>query len=136
MKPNDYPHFYLTKDGRLCYTGLHCPGFPRVLYDALICLGYDGDAPVYRCQLSRVHNLDRCEVSVMIPLDPMHPWSGSIVGSEPNTGVEMMADIALTSQLQRHCLSRFSRFRIRRTPYGSSSLRPCPTSRAHTFMQG
>jgi hypothetical protein len=97
MEPNDYPHFYLTKDGRLSSTGLHCLGFPRVLYDALIRLGYDGDTSVYRCQLSRVHDLDRCEVSVMIPLDPTHPWSGSIVICEPDTGVEMMAHIAFTS---------------------------------------
>jgi hypothetical protein len=79
MEPNDYPHFYLTEDGRLCSTGLHCPRFPRVLYDALICLGYDGDAPVYRCRLSRVHDMDRCEVSVTIPLDPAHPWLGSVI---------------------------------------------------------
>jgi hypothetical protein len=25
----------------------HCPGFPRVLYDAFLRLGYDGDAPIY-----------------------------------------------------------------------------------------
>jgi hypothetical protein len=43
------------------------------------------------------HGLDRCEVSVMIPFDPMEPWSGSIIGSEPNTGVEMMVHITLTS---------------------------------------
>jgi hypothetical protein len=41
--------------------------------------------------------LDRCEVSVTIPFDPMNPWSGSIIGSEPNTGVERMVHIALTS---------------------------------------
>jgi hypothetical protein len=29
--------------------GQHCMGFPRVLYDALVHLGYDGDALVYRC---------------------------------------------------------------------------------------
>jgi hypothetical protein len=33
----------------------------------------------------------------MIPLDPAHPWSGSIIGSEPNTVIEMMAHITLTS---------------------------------------
>jgi hypothetical protein len=54
MELNDYPHFDLTEDGRLCSMGQHCPGFPRVLYDALI-------------------------------------------GSEPDTGVELMAHIALTS---------------------------------------
>jgi hypothetical protein len=49
MELNDYPHFDLAEDGRLCSMGQHCPGFRRVLYDALIRLGYDGDALVYRC---------------------------------------------------------------------------------------
>jgi hypothetical protein len=39
-----------------------------------------------------------------------------------------------TSPLLQHCLSRFFRLRIRRTPYGSSILRPCPTSRDLTSM--
>jgi hypothetical protein len=38
--------------------GQHCPGFPRVLYDALIRLGYDRDAPIYRCRLSTAHGMD------------------------------------------------------------------------------
>jgi hypothetical protein len=45
MELNDYPHFYLTEDGRLCSMVQYCRGFPRVLYDALIRLGYDRDAP-------------------------------------------------------------------------------------------
>jgi hypothetical protein len=102
MELNDYPHFYLTDDGRPCSMGQHCPGFLRVLYDALIRLGYDGGAPVYRCQLSRVHDLDRCEVSVTIHFDPVEPWSGSVMGSELDTGVEMMAHIALTSLCEDH----------------------------------
>jgi hypothetical protein len=73
MELNDYPHFYLTEDGRLCSMGLHCLGFPRVLYDTLIHLGYDGGTSVYHCRLSRVPDLDRCEVSMAIPLDPTHP---------------------------------------------------------------
>jgi hypothetical protein len=97
MELNDYPHFDLTEDGRLCSMGHHCPGFPRVLYDAIIRLGYDGDTPVYCCRLSTAHGVDQCEVSMMIPFDPMEPWSGSIIGSEPNTGVELMAHMALTS---------------------------------------
>jgi hypothetical protein len=97
MELNDCPHFDLAEDGRLCSMGQHCPGFLRVLYDALIYLGYDGDAPIYRYRLSRVHDLDRCEVSVTIPFDLARPWLGSIIDSEPNTGIEMMARIALTS---------------------------------------
>jgi hypothetical protein len=38
-----------------------------------------------------------CEVSVTIPPDPVHPWSGSGSGGEPDTSVEMMVYIALTS---------------------------------------
>jgi hypothetical protein len=102
MELNDYPHFDLTKDGRLCSMGQHCPGFPRVLYNALICLGYDGDAPVYRCRLSTAHGMDQCEVSTMIPFDPTEPWSGSVISSEPDTGVELMAHVALTSLCEDH----------------------------------
>jgi hypothetical protein len=76
MELNDYPHFYLTDDGSLCSTCQHYPGFSRVLYDPLICLGYDGDTPVYCCRLSMAHGLDRYEFSVMIPFDPTEPWSG------------------------------------------------------------
>jgi hypothetical protein len=97
MEPNDYPHFDLAEDGRLCSTGQHCPGFPRVLYNVLIRLGYDGDAPVYHCRLSTAHGMNQCEVSVMIPFDAVELWSGSIIGSELDTGVELMAHIALTS---------------------------------------
>jgi hypothetical protein len=133
MELNDYPHFILTEDMRLCSTGQHCPVFLRVLYDALIHHGYDGDAPIYHCRLSMANGMDQCEVSVTMPFDPTEPWSRSLIGSEPDTSIEMMAHIALTSPLLQHCLSRFSQFRIRRTPYGSSTLRPCPTSRAFTF---
>jgi hypothetical protein len=34
---------------------------------------------------------------MMIPFNPAHPWSGSTVGSESDTDVEIMAHIALTS---------------------------------------
>jgi hypothetical protein len=102
MELNDYPHIDLAEDGTLCSMGQHCPGFPRVLYDALIHLGYDGDAPVYHCRLSTTHGMDQCEVSVTIPFDPMEPWSGSIIDSEPDTGVQLMAHIALTSLCDDH----------------------------------
>jgi hypothetical protein len=61
-------------------------------------------APVYSCQLSMVHGLDRCEVSVTIPFDPTKPWLGSIISNEPDTGIEMMSHIALTS-LCEDCLA-------------------------------
>jgi hypothetical protein len=96
MVLNDYPYFNLAKDGRLCFMGRHCPGFPRVLYNALIRLGYDGDAPVYHCRLSTGHGMDQCEVSLTIPFDPTEPWLGSTIDSESDTSVELMAHISLT----------------------------------------
>jgi hypothetical protein len=102
MELNDYPHFDLTEDGRLCSTGQHYPEFPRVLYDTLIHLGYDGDTLVYRCRLSTAHDMNQCEVSMMIPFDPAKPWSGSVIGSETNTGVELMAHTTLTSLCEDH----------------------------------
>jgi hypothetical protein len=102
MELNDYPHFSLAEDGRLCSTGQHCLGFLRVLYNALIRLGYDGDAPVYHCHLSTAHGMDQCEVRVTIPFDPTEPWSGSVISSEPNIGVELMAHITLTSLCEDH----------------------------------
>jgi hypothetical protein len=102
MELNDYPQFNLVEDGRLCSMGQHCPGFLRVLYDALVHLGYDGDAPVCHCRLSTAHGMDQCKVSVTIPFDPMELWLGSIISSEPDSSVELMAHIALTSLCEDH----------------------------------
>jgi hypothetical protein len=49
--------------------------------------------------------MDQCEVSVMIPFDPTEPWLGSIIGSEPDTGVELMVHIALTSLCENHLVT-------------------------------
>jgi hypothetical protein len=46
--------------------------------------------------------MDQCEVSVTIPFDLTEPWSASIIDSEPDTGVELMAHIALTSLCEDH----------------------------------
>jgi hypothetical protein len=48
------------------------------------------------------HDMDQCVVNVMIPFDPTEPWPGFIIGSEPDTGVELMAHIALTSLCEDH----------------------------------
>jgi hypothetical protein len=94
---DDFPHFLLAEDGRICSTGQHCLVFPQVLFDALLRLGYNWDVPIYCCRLSMPHGPDVCKVSMMIPFDPIEPWSGSIIGSEPNTTIEMMAHVPLTS---------------------------------------
>jgi hypothetical protein len=104
MELNDYPHFFLVEDRRLCSTGQHCLGFPRVIYDTLLRLRYDGDAPIFCCRMSKAHGFDRCEVSMTISFDSMEQWSGSVIGREPDTDIEMMAHITLTS-LCEDCLA-------------------------------
>jgi hypothetical protein len=68
-----------------------------VLYDALLHLGYNRDISVYCYHMSMAHGLDKCEVSVTIPLNPMEPWMGTIIGSEQDDTVEQTAHIAITS---------------------------------------
>jgi hypothetical protein len=43
------------------------------------------------------HGMDQCKVSVMIPFDPTELWPGSVIGSEPDTGIELIVHMALTS---------------------------------------
>jgi hypothetical protein len=109
-------------------------GFPRVLYDALIHLGYDGDAPVHRCWLymvqtwtgarlawwypSTLQSHGRVLPSAAIPTPALRWWRTSLSPPCARTA----------SLLWPHCLSHFSQFGIRRTPYGSSALRLCPPS--------
>jgi hypothetical protein len=58
MDMSNYSHVTITEDGRLCSTGQHCPGFPRVLYDALLHVGYLGDVLVYRAHMSVAHSME------------------------------------------------------------------------------
>jgi hypothetical protein len=77
-----------------------------------------------------------------IPFDPMEPWPGSIIDSEPDTGVVLMAHMALTSLCEDHLTATvalpIALFPIRdqENPYGNSVLRPCPTSGALTSTSG
>jgi hypothetical protein len=38
----------------------------------------------------------------MIPFNPMEPWSGFVISSEPDTGIELMVHITLTSLCEDH----------------------------------
>jgi hypothetical protein len=88
MNMSNYPHITIAKDGRLCSTGQHRLGFPRVLYDTLLHLVYNRDVPIYRCRMSMAHGLDRCKVSVVIPLNPAEPCMGTIIGNELDDTIE------------------------------------------------
>jgi hypothetical protein len=60
MNMDDYPHDTITEDGSLCSMGQHRSGFPRMLYDTLLQLGYNEDVPVYHGRMSMTHGQDRC----------------------------------------------------------------------------
>jgi hypothetical protein len=50
-----------------------------------------------------------------IPFDPLELWSGSVISSEPDTGVEMVVHIALTS-LCEDCLTATAALPIAHLP--------------------
>jgi hypothetical protein len=68
-----------------------------VLYDTLRQLGYNGDAPVYHGRMSMAHGQDKCEVNVVIPLNPTEPWMTTVIRVELDEIVEQTAQVALTS---------------------------------------
>jgi hypothetical protein len=102
MNMDNYPHVTIAADGSFCSTGQHRSGFSRVLYDTLRQLGYDRDAPVYRGCMSMAHGQDKCEVNVMIPLNPMELWMATVIGVELDETVEQTAQVALTSLCETH----------------------------------
>jgi hypothetical protein len=55
MNMDNYPHVTIAEDGSLCSMGQHRLVFPRVLYDALRRLSYNGDVPVYRSRMYMAH---------------------------------------------------------------------------------
>jgi hypothetical protein len=104
MNMDNYPHVTIAEDESLCSMGQHRPGFPRVLYDALRQLGYNGDVPVYHGHMSIAHGQDKCEVNVVIPLNPTEPWMATVIGVELDETVEQTAQVTLTS-LCKSCLA-------------------------------
>jgi hypothetical protein len=142
MDMSDYPHISIAEDGRLCSMGQHRPGFPRVLYDALLHLGYNRDIPVYRACMSVAHSMEQCEVSVTIPLSPEEPWMATVINVELDDTVDqtrqhrspLLHCVGAALLTPPRCRSHSFRFAIRETACGSSTLRPYPTLRAHTSM--
>jgi hypothetical protein len=47
--------------------------------------------------MSMAHGQDKCEVNVVIPLNPMEPWMATVIGVELDETVEQTAQVALTS---------------------------------------
>jgi hypothetical protein len=97
MDRSKNPHVTITEDGKLCSMGQHRPGFPRVLYDTLLHVGYNGDVLIYRARVSMAHSMEQCEVNVMIPIRPEEPWSVTVMGVELDDFVDKTAHFALAS---------------------------------------
>jgi hypothetical protein len=132
MNMENYPHFTIAEDGRLCSTGQHRPGFLRVLYDALRQLGYNGDVPVYHGRISMAHGQDKCEVNVVIPLNPMEPWMATVIGSSwmrlssRRHKSHSPPCVRVASPTLPRCQSCSFQFITKRILCGSSILRSCP----------
>jgi hypothetical protein len=97
MNMDNYPYVTITEDGSLCSMGQHHRGFPRLLYDAQLHLGHNGDVPIYRGRRSKARGQDWCEVSVTLPLSPTKPWGTTVIGVELDETVEQAAHVALTT---------------------------------------
>jgi hypothetical protein len=97
MDMSKYPHVTIVKDGRMCAMGQHRPGFPRMLYDALLHLRYNGDVLVFCARLSTLHSLEQCKVSMMIPINPEDPWTTTITSIKLYDTVDQTAEVALAS---------------------------------------
>jgi hypothetical protein len=97
MNMNDYPMSPSLRMGGGVPRANIAREFPRVLYDVLLHLGYNGDAPIYRARMSMAHSIEQCEVSVTIPLNPTEPWMASIIGGELDDTVEQTTQVALSS---------------------------------------
>jgi hypothetical protein len=102
MDKSDYPHVTIPEDGWLCSMCQHRPGFPRVLYDALLHIGYNRDVLVYQARMSMAHSMDQCEESVTIPLNLTAPWMATIISTELDDTVEQMALVVPVSLCGRH----------------------------------
>jgi hypothetical protein len=74
-------------------------GFPRVLYNALLHLSYNGNVLIYRAHVSMAHSMEQCEVYVMIPIQPEEPWSVTVMGVELDNTVDKTAHLPLL-----HCV--------------------------------
>jgi hypothetical protein len=103
---DDYAHCTLREDGWLHTSRQHRPGFPWLLLDTLIHIGYNGSIPEYRCRPFQKHSLTCYKVQVEIPIIPNAPWTGTVVGGDLNKDVERMAYLALTSLCEQRLLAR------------------------------
>jgi hypothetical protein len=102
---DDYPYATLEADGWFRCDGLHCPGFPTLLWDVLHRFGYTG-LPAYRGRPYHQFGLGRWKVHVDIPAHPtdltMMAWFTTAQGDDLDDTLERDAHQALTEFCERH----------------------------------
>jgi hypothetical protein len=96
----DYSYFTF-ENGRLRTRGWHHHDFPLLMWDALVQTGYGDRAPEYYGRLYEEHMLQRYEVYIDIPSDPVFPdgssWSTWAIGADMDDAMEKAAHMALTT---------------------------------------
>jgi hypothetical protein len=86
------------------------------------------------------HNQDKCEVNVVIPLNPIESWMTTVIGVELDETVEQTTQVALTSlcetRLTDTAAMPITLFPIlnQEDPVWNNALRLCPTLRGPTSM--
>jgi hypothetical protein len=89
------------ENGRLRMRSLHHHGFPLLLRNALVQIGYEDIAPEYYGRLYEEHGLHHCEVYVDILSHPVFPdgspWSTWAIGADMDDAMEKAAHMALTA---------------------------------------
>jgi hypothetical protein len=83
------------EDGRLCTWGLHHHGFPVLLWDALMQMGYGDTPPEYYGRHLEEHGLQCCKVYMDILSHPVFPdgssWSTWAIRAAMSDAMEMAA---------------------------------------------
>jgi hypothetical protein len=87
------------ENGWLCTRGLHCHGFPMLLWDTLMQTCYGEKVPEYSGWLYMEHGLPRCEVHIDIRSHPVFPdgspWSTWVIRNDMDDAMEKAVHVAL-----------------------------------------
>jgi hypothetical protein len=103
-------YLYCTfKNDRLRTRGLHRYGFPLLLFDALVQIGYGDKAPEYYGRLYEEHVLQHCEVYVDILSHPVFSngslWSTWAIRANMDDAMEKAAHMSLTAMCSQHLIA-------------------------------
>jgi hypothetical protein len=100
-----YRYCCVGPDSSLTTDGLHCPGFPLLLWDVLQSFGYL-DKLDYHGRVCHKFQIGHCKVHIDIPLNANQPswmaWSMSATGHDMSDTLEKVAHQALEMFCEQH----------------------------------